>query len=120
MKDFRTAKMTFPEVLHIVHTAILFRQGDMNAWWNRRGGRVTPGYITGLYVGGSKKKTYVVAKMNIEAFQTLVILTKETNITPAELKKMANRGDLGQKKDIERITIPFHPYIFIDGWYVWS
>jgi len=91
--------------------AVLYQTTGMEEWYRQKsaGPRQTV-YIRGVFLG--EKKRHVVAHVTIGTVHQWVIMYKETEIHPWNLRKEVSRGALGKEIPIDRIEVKAEPYIF--------
>ena len=95
-------------------TAIHYQAGqnDMLNWYNKKSKVQTIAYLKGLYI--DERLKYAVGHFTIDATHTWVILSKGTNIAPANLKRKVSAGELGKEIPVERVSVPCTAYKFED------
>ena len=99
----------FPEPRH----AVLFKEGwNLEAWFTKREAAPPPiGQIRGLYVKNTRKERTALALLYVDGLQEYVTLGTNSDGRPIDLKRRANRGELGPMISVApHILVTCTPY----------
>ena len=77
-------------------------QKDMLAWYNRESDLVHTGYVHSIYIIDGKKAKVVVGKVEINSKFYYMTLVNDSNISPQQVKKMAEEEKIGKVITLEQ------------------
>lgn len=114
VKKLVTGLLPGATVVEAPITAIHYQAGQelMTSWYNKKSKSPAVTFLKGMFVDTRLK--YAVGHFTIEGVHTWVILSKGTQIAPANLKRKVSAGEVGVEIPVEKVQVQGTAYKFED------